>query len=127
MVIEAISRGAGMVYFVESSADAVELIRKNLASLKIAGGFNVLKQDVSRAVRSLQTPVDFVLLDPPYRLSEEYEKTLSALSKSSLLRENSVVIVETHKKVEPSEEFGRLRRYRKLEQGDAVLHFYRLS
>jgi 16S rRNA (guanine966-N2)-methyltransferase len=125
--IEAMSRGAGNVSFVESSSSAADLIRKNLQSLGIEGGFNVIKQDVSRALRSLQTPADFISLDPPYHLSDEYTKTLHFLADSSLLKESSIVIAECQKKFEPGENFGRLRRYRRLEQGDTILHFYRLS
>src|SRR5437762_14177096 len=41
--IEALSRGAAMVYFVESSSKAAELVQKNLQSLRIAAGFGVMK------------------------------------------------------------------------------------
>ena len=47
--IEALSRGAGRVYFVESSAQAAELIEKNLTSLGIEDGFEIMKQDAVRA------------------------------------------------------------------------------
>src|SRR6201985_1984131 len=40
--IEAISRGASMVYFVESSPGAADLIRSNLQSLKVVSGFHLL-------------------------------------------------------------------------------------
>src|SRR6266849_452659 len=43
--IEALSRGAAMVYFVESSAPAADLIRKNLESLEIDGGFTVFQDE----------------------------------------------------------------------------------
>jgi len=126
--IEALSRGAKTVYFVESAASAAELVQQNLQSLKVASGFTILKQDVSRALRDLAVkPVraDFVFLDPPYRLEGEYEKTLQALSESALLNPNALVIAEHHKKFDPGKEFAELRRYRKLEQGDAALSFYK--
>src|SRR5579863_10072360 len=58
--IEAISRGASMVHFVESSEGAVRLIRKNLASLGVETGFQIVKQDSIRALRSLSHNTDFV-------------------------------------------------------------------
>jgi 16S rRNA G966 N2-methylase RsmD len=70
---------------------------------------------------------DFVFLDPPYAMQEEYAKTLAALAESKLLRERSVVIAEHEKRFDPGEAFGELRRYRKLAQGDAALSFYRRS
>lgn len=126
--IEALSRGATMVYFVESSAGPAELIRKNLQSLGIADGFEVLRLDAGRAVQQLEGRgilADYVFLDPPYRMEEEYGRTLSALSHSRLLKAESLVIAEHHKKFDPGETFDGLSRYRKLVQGDATLSFFR--
>jgi 16S rRNA (guanine966-N2)-methyltransferase len=128
--IEAISRGASPVYFVEGAPAAVELIRANLRSLGIDGGFQILAQDVSRTLRALvekEIRADFIFLDPPYKLTDIYSSTLSALSHSSLLTQTSVVIAEHEKRFDPGETFGELHRYRKLIQGDAALSFYRLG
>jgi 16S rRNA (guanine966-N2)-methyltransferase len=127
--IEALSRGAGMVYFVESSK-AAELIAENLRSLGIEAGFKLVKAEVGKArgkLEALGVVADFVFLDPPYQMREEYAKTLSALAGSKLLREGCMVIAEHEKRFDPGEEFGELRRFRKLEQGDAELSFYRQS
>jgi 16S rRNA (guanine966-N2)-methyltransferase len=126
--IEALSRGARMVHFVESSKAAADLIAANLKSLGIAGGFRVVRSEAVRALPQLDTlgsPADFVFLDPPYSLQEEYAKTLAALAQSKLLGERSVVIAEHEKRFDPGEAFGVLQRYRKLVQGDAALSFYR--
>ncbi len=128
--IEALSRGAGMVHFAESSKAAAELIAANLKSLGITGGFQIVKAEVSKALRQWEGAgivADFVFLDPPYGLRDEYAKTLNALAKSSLARESSLIIAEHEKRFDPDSEFGRLQRFRKLEQGDAALSFYRLS
>ena len=126
--IEALSRGAASVYFVDSSKAAAELIAENLRSLGIAGGAQFVKGEVGKALRQWEAAgvvADFVFLDPPYRLREEYARTLEALAGLKLLRDSSVVIAEHEKRFDPGEEFGALRRYRKLEQGDAGLTFYR--
>jgi 16S rRNA (guanine966-N2)-methyltransferase len=126
--IEALSRGAAMVYFVESSRAAADLIAENLRSLGITGGFQIVKAEAAKALRQLEAAAvaaDFVFLDPPYRLREEYAKTLGALADSKLLRGRNVVVAEHEKKFDPGEAFGELRRYRKLVQGDAGLSFYR--
>ena len=126
--IEALSRGAGIVYFAEMSKAAVELIAENLKALGIAGGFQVVKADACKALRQWEASgavADFVFLDPPYRLREEYARALDALAGSALLRASSVVMAEHEKRFDPGEEFGELRRFRKLEQGDAALSFYR--
>jgi 16S rRNA (guanine966-N2)-methyltransferase len=128
--IEALSRNAGMVYFVEASSPVVALITRNLTSLGMETGFKVLKQDAVRGVRQLGTAgvrADFVFLDPPYRAEEAYRQSLEALASSRLLKPETVVIAEHAKRFDPGEVFGTLRRYRKLEQGDAALSFYRMS
>jgi|SRR5208282_783886 16S rRNA (guanine966-N2)-methyltransferase len=126
--IEAISRGAGMVYFVESSGRAAQLIKQNLTSLGIETGFQILKQDSSRALSGMElggAAADFVFLDPPYDMEEAYRQTLQTLSQSRLLKPESIVIAEHQKMFDPGEAFDSLRRYRKLVQGDAALSFYR--
>src|SRR5579864_407647 len=126
--VEAISRGASMVHFVESSGRSAELIRQNLASLEIGTGFQILKQDSIRALRTLElsgTIADFVFLDPPYHMKAAYLQTLEGLSSSQLLKPESIVITEHQKKFDPGESFQSPVRYRKLEQGDAALSFYR--
>src|SRR6266849_7249570 len=52
--IEALSRGAAMVYFVECSKHATELVRQNLQSLGIAEGFQVLQQESAPAISQLE-------------------------------------------------------------------------
>jgi 16S rRNA (guanine966-N2)-methyltransferase len=128
--IEALSRGARMVYFVESSQAAAEVIAGNLKSLSIVAGFQIIKVDAAKALRQLDTAgstIDYVFLDPPYSMQEEYAKTLAALAKSKLLHQKSVVIAEHQKRFDPGEAFAGLGRYRKLVQGDAALSFYRRS
>lgn len=125
--IEALSRGAAMVHFVESSAKAADLIRKNLKELGVASGAQVLGQDVGRALKNLEASgivADYVFLDPPYRLEAEYSKTLEFLRASSLVTEETIVLAEHDKRFDPGEGLGSLRRYRKLMQGDAALSFY---
>ena len=126
--IEALSRGAAMVYFVESSAGPAELIKNNLQSLGITTGFEILRMDTGRALKNLEASgicADHVFLDPPYRMEEAYADTLNALSHSRLLKPESLIIAEHQKKFDPGEMFAGLSRYRKLVQGDAALSFFR--
>src|SRR3974390_1898218 len=62
--IEALSRGAGKVRFVESGAPAVELIRKNLESLGIRSGFEIVQGNVVKSLRRMESggAVEFVFL-----------------------------------------------------------------
>ncbi len=126
--IEALSRGAGSVTFVESLPKAAELIEKNLRALAVHTGFRVMKLDCVVGLGKLagsQPPVDFVFLDPPYRMKQAYGRTLTELARCRFVHAGTIVIAEHDRKFDPGEEFGLLRRYRKLQQGDASLSFYR--
>jgi 16S rRNA (guanine966-N2)-methyltransferase len=128
--IEALSRGAKEVHFVEHSAVAADAIRANLENLGIETGFKILQEELPRAFWRMErqhVAADVVFIDPPYRMQEAYMKTLRALADSSLVWAMSVVIAEHEKKFDPGEEYGPLRRFRKLAQGSAALSFYRLG
>jgi 16S rRNA (guanine(966)-N(2))-methyltransferase RsmD len=128
--IEALSRGAKEVFFVETAARAAHLIEKNLQSLEITKGYRILREDLSGVLWRLQrehVAADVVFLDPPYRMQEAYQQTLVALADSSLVWAMSLVIAEHEKKFDPGGEFGSLRKTRTLVQGNAALSFYRIG
>jgi len=128
--IEALSRGARSVYFVESAGAALRTIRKNLHTLGIEEEADVIERDVATALRMLDTQAvscDFIFLDPPYRKLDDYEQVLGFLSQSRLLSPNSQVIAEHDKHFDPGGTFGSLQRHRALRQGDAVLSFYSVA
>ncbi|MGA8621977.1 MAG: 16S rRNA (guanine(966)-N(2))-methyltransferase RsmD [Candidatus Sulfotelmatobacter sp.] len=128
--IEALSRGAKQVYFVETSAPAAKLIEQNLQSLGIEEGYKILRDDLSGVIWHLQREhcaADVVFLDPPYRQRRSYEETLSLLADSSLVWAMSLVVAEHEKKFDPGDSFGSLRRIRTLTQGNTSLSFYRIG
>ncbi|HXE91958.1 MAG TPA: 16S rRNA (guanine(966)-N(2))-methyltransferase RsmD [Terriglobales bacterium] len=128
--IEALSRGARQVYFVEAARAAAQCIRANLKALSLTQGFAVLEEDVLPALRRLDAQsaaCDYVFLDPPYRETGAYEQTLRFLAGSKLLGPSSIVIAEHDRRFDPGDAVSRLRRFRRLDQGDTVLSFYKLE
>ena len=129
--IEALSRGAAMVYFAESHRAAATVIKQNLASLGIGSGFEILQRDSLHALQQLRTRAvkcDFCFLDPPYADAEAYSSTLAALATLPLLHPTSVVIAEHDRRFDPGNGLtgpaARLQRFRQLVQGDSTLSFY---
>ena len=136
--IEALSRGAKSVDFVERAESAVAVLRKNLARLGITEGFQVhtcgvgvwLRRVARRAATDrkpgLPRVFDLVFLDPPYEAAEEYAAALELLGGDSveLLAPGALVIAEHRRKEQLGERYGELGRIRLLEQGDATLSFY---
>ncbi|HYL45656.1 MAG TPA: 16S rRNA (guanine(966)-N(2))-methyltransferase RsmD [Candidatus Limnocylindrales bacterium] len=140
--IEALSRGAAKVVFIEKHPPAAALIRKNLDSRGTAvfqntktgegAGATVLCADALRGLEKLAAqhapdspPFDFVFIDPPYAATGEYARVLHFLGAAPFLAQGSVVIAEHHKKFDLSARAGSLTRFRVLKQGDAALSFYR--
>ncbi len=99
--IEALSRGAGMVYFVESSRDASTLLLKNLALIKDNlldnNLYRVIRMDVNRAIEKIKEAnarVDIAYIDPPYENTEAYEDILPLLVESRIMNTMFIVGVE---------------------------------
>ncbi len=119
--IEAISRGARRAIFVESNRAAAAVIRENLRSL---AAMDRAELRVTRAAIALaQIEADIVFLDPPYRLENEYERSLVVLGE----RRIALVIAQHSSKLALTESYGSLRRIRVLKQGDNTLSFYEPS
>ena len=128
--IEALSRGARKVYFVEASAAAAKLIEHNLQTLEIVESFKILKDDLAGVVWRLQREhfvADVVFLDPPYAMRNSYHEALSLLANSSVVWAMSLVVAEHDKKFDPGDAFGALGRIRTLTQGNTCLSFYRIG
>jgi 16S rRNA (guanine(966)-N(2))-methyltransferase RsmD len=93
--LEALSRGAADVTFVESDSRAAEAIRRNVDALGLTGA-TVLTRPVAVVLRGdAERPVDLVLADPPYDVdTAEVERVLDALAAGGFTRQGTVVVVE---------------------------------
>jgi len=126
--IEAISRGAREVFFIDHDPGAISLLRQNLESLKISTGVEVITADAERGLDKLAARhliADFIFLDPPYM--HGCNEALEYLDASHLIAPQGIVIAEHSSKLELPERLDRLECTRLLEQGDAALSFYRLA
>lgn len=128
--IEALSRGASEVVFIEHHRAAAQLIRKNLAMLGIDSGHYLITSAVATGLVRLEqegSRFNFVFLDPPYTEIGEYHHVLRLLGRSPLVDSTSLVIAEHSRYCLLEEEYGNLRRDRLLRHGDAQLGFYRVK
>jgi len=128
--IEAISRGARFVYFVDQSRKACAMIRENLESLDVTEGYRLMASDIGKAIDLFEREhivFDVVFIDPPYDRDEVYGESLLAFGTRPLLADGGLLVVEHSKRAALAETAGRLRRYRVLNQGDSTLSFYRME
>jgi 16S rRNA (guanine(966)-N(2))-methyltransferase RsmD len=129
--IEALSRGAVHTTFVDQSQPMCALIETNLEALKLDEDGQVVNAEASdflrRPVKQGSEPYDIIFFDPPY--AADYEGLLHYLGEhaESLLAKGGLVIVEHYRKNDLKTEFGELRRYRELKQGDSCLSFYEVT
>jgi len=130
--IEALSRGARKVVFIEKHTPAAVLIQKNLESLGVREGARVLVVDAVQGLEILgkephetNSRVAIVYLDPPYGNVEDYDRVLCCRALETLIGEGSLVIAEHRRKFNLPAQAGNLHRVRVLRQGDAGLTFYR--
>lgn len=126
MGIEALSRGAREVVFLDSGRQAETLIRRNLAICGVAEGARLIGGDLFRELPRLgleKAPFDLVYFDPPY-FRGIYERTLTLVGEHGLLAPDGLLAANHFKKVALPETVGSLGRVREVRQGDSVLAFY---
>ena len=124
--IEALSRGATAVTFIDLSRAACRVIEANLSAIGAQGGATIVNREAASALKRLETEstrFDVVFFDPPYS-SEVYGQVLKQLGLGGILAGGAMVIVEHRAKTPPEPEYGKLRIFREVKQGDSALAFY---
>lgn len=125
--LEALSRGAASVLFVDSSPGAVKAINENLRRTKLSPKGRVRRLDARRAVRERPGPFELVILDPPYRLEQpELEALLSEIAGQGVVSPGGRVVLSrstrTYMPVIPVH----WPLERRLSYGDTLVFIYRL-
>lgn len=125
--LEAVSRGAAWVEWVERAPAALKALNSNLGKLGVRQGVAVRNSSVAAWIkRQSGVSFDLIFLDPPYDMEAEYENVLGLLggAASSLLAPGALVIAEHRRKDKLAASYGRLTQSRLHEQGDAALSFF---
>jgi 16S rRNA (guanine966-N2)-methyltransferase len=120
--IEAISRGAAGVTFVEHDRRAQGLIAKNVADCGITEGYAIIASTVLHAIDTLRDgpAFDIVFLDPPY--ASDIHDVLQNVG--AIVKEDGIVIVEHARRSQPPDATTGLRRTREVRSGDSSLSIY---
>ncbi len=126
--IEALSRGAGFVTFIDKSKKSCALIEENLDKLDVPEDTTeVLGLDADNFTgRQHKNGWDIAYYDPPY--DADYSLVFHEFGYNEmLLNEAGILVVEHHTKRHVPDEIGSLRRWRVLKQGETSLSFYERS
>jgi 16S rRNA (guanine966-N2)-methyltransferase len=124
MGLEAVSRGARFCQFVEESAEARGLIRKNADALGVIGLVKIWRRDATDLGSCMPQPrFDLVFADPPYGKGLG-EKALKSLVKGDWLNAGGIVVLEESQKAE-IKDIAALSLIDARDYGDTKIRFYR--
>ena len=124
--IEALSRGAARVVFVESHRDSLTGLHANLEHCGLTGRAVVFSGDASAFLRQSTPAFDVVFLDPPYA-TDGANSVLPSLSRSAIIRDGTIVILEHLTKHDSPERIGTLNRVKQYQYGDTSLSLFRVG
>jgi 16S rRNA (guanine(966)-N(2))-methyltransferase RsmD len=122
--IEALSRGAASVVFVEHDARAAELVERNLAHCRIADGYVMIRAEFTRALRQLAADrrFDLALLDPPYD-GADLDAVVDAAA--GRMAPGGVIVLEHASRRQAPARAGGFAAVRQVKAGDSAVTFYR--
>lgn len=124
--IEALSRDAAHVTFVEMHSKSLQIINQNLDLLKIEKSeATVIKKDVLKYLGAENGQnFDLIFIDPPFT-EKMADKVMSALSQSKLFHDSTIVAIEAIKQEFIGDEYGELFCYDRQNYGDKSLSLFR--
>lgn len=124
--IEALSRGASKLVFVDRSRRAVDTVQRNLQLTGLGGRAEVIHRDVFRFLQMTPaTPLfDYIYVAPP-QYQDLWDKTLLALNDKPLLALDGLIIVQMHPKEFHEIDTPRLQPVQERRYGSTLLCFYR--
>jgi 16S rRNA (guanine966-N2)-methyltransferase len=123
--IEALSRGATFVTFIDSDRRAAALVEENLRTCRVDGGYVVERGTVAAVIRQQKDgePYDLIVLDPPYEAPDVAEALEAAADR---LVPGGILVLERATRHDPTVP-TRLTRTRDVKSGDSTLTFYTMA
>ena len=123
--IEALSRGAKEVIFVDNNPKCVKVIIDNVKKLKAEDGSRIYNTDYMVALKKLQgEKIDVIYLDPPYN-KEMSVKAANLISEYDILSDDGIIIIESDTNEFVPDLIGRYEKYNYKRYGRNILSLYR--
>ncbi len=122
--IEALSRGAHHVDFVDQNESACRVIRENIKRVGMEAQSRVIRSDYSAFLKNCTEHYDIVLLDPPY--AEVFlEKALNLITEIDILQSGAIIVTERPFGKDLSQEFHGFTRSRDYKYGQTIVTLYK--
>ncbi|MCK4404159.1 MAG: 16S rRNA (guanine(966)-N(2))-methyltransferase RsmD [candidate division Zixibacteria bacterium] len=121
--IEALSRGAESVTFVDASSQSINILKKNLQDLSLESKSTILHLDGLKALNKLKDKFQIIFADPPY-LKGFVHRIINLVAQSEVLEKNGILILEHHKKETFSFLEEKLSVLKQKKFGDTMISFF---
>lgn len=123
--LEALSRGASHVDFVEMNLKSIQILQKNISLLKLdSSEYAVTKADVLGFLKKFKgVPYDLILIDPPFT-EKMAHSVMEGLDESACFGAETLIAIESQKKERMDEAYSNLYRYDMNDYGDKILSFF---
>ncbi len=123
--IEALSRGAGHITFVENNHKSIQILKENIALLKIQDiEYGIFSKDVISFLKSYSgVPFGLIVIDPPFTEKMAHD-VMFALDQSKVFDETTKIAIEAIKQERIDMNYENLTCYDKLDYGDKSLSFF---
>lgn len=123
--LEAMSRGAESVLFVEMNRKSIQILEKNLEKLKVEEPYKIIQKDVLAFLKSYTgEPFDVIFADPPFTEAMAHDVMLAA-DQSRVFHPETLFMIESAKREKILDDYPTLTRYDHREFGDKVLSFFK--
>jgi len=122
--IEALSRGAGWVDFVENEPRCCGIIRENLEKTKLADQAHVYCCGVAKAFSFLDKEYDIILMDPPYS-NAAIGDVITQLANSRLVGEKTTIVITHSPRLPLSPSYATIGLLKEHRHGDSCISIYR--
>lgn len=98
--LEALSRGAKKITFIEKDTSALKLLEKNIENLSVQEKVQVIKTDIYESLKNKKLKkYDFFFLDPPF-VDKSFYKIIEIIKETKIYKKNSIIIIHRDKKSE---------------------------
>lgn len=123
--LEALSRDARDVIFVDLSKQSLQITRKNIEKLKVpANQYKIVNEDVIKYVKAYKgEPFDLIFIDPPFTKKMAHE-VMEAVSESAVFTSHTIITIESERRERIENKYGHLMRFDVREFGDKILSFF---
>ncbi len=126
--IEALSRGAATVVFIDRDSRAVGVIKSNLDNCGFNSQlFEVHRNDVFKAIDILEkrgVKFDVIYIDPPFTDDEIFSRIMHRIDAADIINHQGEIIIRTRRKKVLPGDLKNLEKYRENNYGESTLHYY---